>query len=66
MLALEKPREETMKKAKSFCVPYPICKRKAHTNVCTDTMLLKSPLYCCKCKRKIRIDVVQLRIVLSD
>ncbi|MFR6059037.1 MAG: cysteine-rich KTR domain-containing protein [Oscillospiraceae bacterium] len=30
-----------------------------------DTVLVKFPLYCPKCKKEIRIDVVKLKMVLS-
>ena len=30
-----------------------------------DTVLVKFPLYCPKCKKEIKIDVIQLKMVLS-
>ena len=43
----------------------PVCGDKTRTKVYEDTVLVKFPLYCPKCKREIRIDVVQLKMVLS-
>jgi hypothetical protein len=43
----------------------PICGEKTRTKVYEDTVLVKCPLYCPKCKKEIRIDVVKLKMVLS-
>ena len=43
----------------------PICGGKTRTKVYEDTILVKFPLYCPKCKKEIRIDVVKLKMVLS-
>lgn len=50
---------------KSLWVHCPICGGKTRTKVYEDTVLVKFPLYCPKCKKEIRIDVVQLKMVLS-
>lgn len=50
----------------SFWLPCPICGGRTRTKVNEDTVLVKFPLYCPKCKRETRIDVVQLKMVLSD
>ena len=34
--------------------------------VCKETVLVKFPLYCPKCKKEVLIDVVQLKIVSSE
>ena len=47
-------------------VPCPICKAKTRTKVYEDTVLVKFPLYCPKCKKEYRINVVKLKMVLSD
>ena len=47
-------------------VPCPICGGRSRIKVYTDTVLLKFPLYCPKCKKETRIDVVQLKMVKSD
>ena len=44
----------------------PKCKSKTKTKVNEDTVLVNFPLYCPKCKEEIRINVVKLRMVLSD
>ena len=38
---------------------------KTRTKVYDDTVLVKFPLYCPKCKKEIKIDVIQLKMVLS-
>lgn len=43
----------------------PICNGKTRTKVYDDTVLIKFPVYCPKCKREMLIDVVQLKMVLS-
>ncbi len=44
----------------------PICDGKTRTKVYSDTVLLKFPLYCPKCKKEIRVNVVQLKMTISD
>lgn len=46
-----------------FC---PVCGGKTRTKVCKETVLVKFPLYCPKCRTEILIDVVQLKIVASE
>ena len=36
------------------------------TKVCKEAVLVKFSLYCPKCKKEIKIDVVQLKIVVSE
>lgn len=38
---------------------------KTHIKVYEDTVLVKFPLFCPKCRRKTKIYVVQLKMVLS-
>ena len=45
--------------------PCPICKSKTKLKVYPDTVLVRFPLYCQKCKRETKIDMVQLKMVLS-
>lgn len=47
-------------------IPCPICGSRTRTKVYKDTALVKFPLYCPKCKRETRIDVVLMKMVLSD
>ena len=49
----------------SLWVRCPICQGKTRTKVYDDTVLIKFPLYCPKCKKEIIIDVVQLKMVIS-
>lgn len=49
----------------SLWVRCPICDGKTRTKVYADTVLVKFPLFCPKCKKEIRIDVVQLKMVIS-
>ncbi|MCH5352074.1 MAG: conjugal transfer protein [Acutalibacter sp.] len=51
---------------KSFWLHCPVCSGKTRIKVYGDTVLVKFPLYCPKCKKEIRIDVVQLKMVLSE
>ena len=46
-------------------VPCPICDGRTKTKVYEDTVLVKFPLYCPKCKKEVRIDVVQFKMVMS-
>ena len=43
----------------------PICSGKTRTKVYEDTVLYKFPLFCPKCKREIRVDVLQLKMTVS-
>lgn len=49
----------------SLWVRCPVCGGKTRTKVYEDTVIVKFPLYCPKCKREICIDVIQLKMVLS-
>ena len=49
----------------SLWICCPICGGKTRTKVYVDTVLVKFPLFCPKCKKEIRIDVVQLKMVIS-
>ena len=49
----------------SLWIHCPICGGKTRTKVYDDTVLVKFPLYCPKCKKEIKIDVTQLKMVLS-
>lgn len=49
----------------SLWVHCPICGGKTRTKVYWDTVLIKFPLFCPKCKKETCIDVVQLKMVLS-
>ena len=49
----------------SLWVRCPVCGGKTRIKVYEDTVLVKFPLYCPKCKKENHIDVVQLKMVLS-
>ncbi len=49
----------------SLWVRCPSCGGKTRTKVYEDTVLIKFPLYCPKCKTEILIDVVKLKMVIS-
>ena len=52
-----------MKEKKSLWIHCPICGGKTRTKVYEDTVLVKFPLYCPKCKREILFYVVKLKMV---
>lgn len=43
----------------------PVCNGKTRIKVYQDTVLVRFPLYCPKCKKETLIDVVKLKMVLS-
>lgn len=47
-------------------VPCPICGTKTHIKVYEDTVMINFPLYCQKCREETRINVVQMKMLLSD
>lgn len=49
----------------SLWVRCPICNGKTRTKVYADSVLVKFPLFCPKCKKEIKIDVVKLKMVIS-
>ena len=49
-------------KQKSLWIHCLICGGKTRTKVYEDTVLVKFPLYCPKCKREVLIDVVKLKM----
>ncbi|MGM9628919.1 MAG: cysteine-rich KTR domain-containing protein [Faecousia sp.] len=49
----------------SFWIHCPACGAKTRTRVYVNTVLIKFPLFCPKCKKEIFIDVVQLKMVPS-
>lgn len=65
---MDKEKESRMDEIKedSFRIFCPVCGGKTRTKVCKETVLVKFPLYCPKCRTEILIDVVQLKIVASE
>ena len=53
-------------KNKSFWVFCPKCKAKTKTKVYENTTLVNFPLYCPKCRNEYVIDVVHLKMTLSN
>ena len=49
----------------SRLVQCPVCGGRTKTKVFEDTVLVKYPLYCPKCKKELRVDIVKFRMVLS-
>ncbi|MBR7122999.1 MAG: cysteine-rich KTR domain-containing protein [Oscillospiraceae bacterium] len=49
----------------SIWVRCPICQGKTRTKVYADTVLVRFPLFCPKCKKETCIDVVQLKMTSS-
>lgn len=49
----------------SLWIRCPICEGKTRTKVYKDTVLIKFPLYCPRCRNETKINVVQLKLVLS-
>ena len=43
----------------------PVCDSKTRTKVYADTVMFKFPLFCPKCKKETRVDVMQLKIAVS-
>ena len=61
-------RDDTIKldeNNKAFCLPCPLCGRNTKTKAYRETVMLRFPLYCFRCKRESVVDVVQFRISLS-
>jgi NAD-dependent SIR2 family protein deacetylase len=50
----------------SLWIRCPCCHGKTRTKVYADTILLSFPLYCPKCKKEIKVNVVQLKMTLSN
>lgn len=65
-MPLERMIEVNNKESDSHWICCPICGSKTRTKVYADTVLVKFPLYCPKCRKEIRVTVVQLKMILSD
>lgn len=50
----------------SLWIHCPICGSKTRTKVYKDSVLVKFPLYCPKCKREILVNVVKLKMIPSN
>ena len=47
-------------------VQCPICGQRTDIKVYEDTVLLKFPLFCPKCKKQTIINVVKMKMVISE
>lgn len=53
------------KQKKSRWIHCPICGSKTRTKAHEDTVMYNFPLYCPKCKTKVRVDITQLKMTVS-
>ena len=51
---------------KSAWIPCPNCKQRTKTKVYGDTVLLNFPLFCPKCKKETRVNIVKLKMMISN
>lgn len=51
---------------RSVWIPCPNCKQRTKTKVYEDTVLLNFPLFCPKCKKETRVNVVKLKMTISN
>ena len=47
-------------------LPCPICGTQTNTKVLPETVLIRYPLFCEICRQEILVDVVKMKMVLSD
>ena len=47
-------------------LPCPICGTQSDTKVIPETVLVRYPLFCVKCRQEVLVDVVKMKMVLSD
>lgn len=52
--------------SKSIWIPCPNCMQRTKTKVYEDTVLLNFPLFCPKCKKETRVNVVKLKMTISN
>ena len=48
--------------AKSVWVNCPVCHNKTKTKIYQDTLALRFPMYCPKCKKEMRVDIIRRKI----
>lgn len=51
---------------KTLWVRCPHCDRKTRIKVYEDTVMLNFPLFCPKCQRETVVNIVKLKMVISD
>ena len=59
-------RDDTCMDKESLWVSCPLCDNKTRIKVFEDTVLLNFPLFCPWCKKETVINVVKLKMVISD
>ena len=47
-------------------LPCPICGMETRTKVLPETVLIRYPLFCARCRQETLVDVVKMKMVLSD
>ena len=47
-------------------LPCPICGTQSDTKVLRETVLVRYPLFCAKCRQETLVDVIKMKMVLSD
>lgn len=62
----EMVRKMTKVIEESLWIQCPVCHKRTRTKVYPDTIMTRFPLYCRNCKKEYRIDVIKLRMTLSD
>lgn len=50
----------------SAWVRCPYCKMKTKTKIYADSILIRFPLYCARCKKEMAVDIVRQKIYLSS
>ena len=65
VLMLRSYRNQVPMMNASVWIRCPACSGKTRTKVYADTVLVKFPLFCPKCKKESCIDVVKLKMVVS-
>jgi len=53
-------------KQETLWIKCPFCKGKTKVKVYSKTVLLNFPLFCPRCKREVEVNVVQLKMVISN
>lgn len=53
-------------KEKSRWVRCPVCGGKTRTKVYEDTVLVNFPLYCPKCKREFKVNLIKLMMIVKQ
>ena len=53
-------------KKDSLWIYCPVCGGKTRTKVCKETVLVKFPLYCPKCKKETIINAQDMKVTLAE